>query len=534
MFRNLFVLRATRMLCAPIGLGHVHRSQFGIRLPTSHIRFCSSVPSTTTPEKKSSAKIPMRIKIVDKVKEEFHRIVNGSKLLGQNTKNAASLMRGVLQGRTLSRRERILMVLTVSDLIRMVPFIVIVVIPFAEFALPVLLKFFPNMLPSTFTSASQKEASRARKLQAKLKVIEVLQAASENINLQGKLDTIGMKESLVSFMTKVSRNEEINTEEVIKISQVFHEEFSLESLERQQLLSLVKFFDLPSIGTSFILQESMKFKWRQIRKDDAHIVKDGIDTLTPAELEEAAITRGYSHTNSHQDQKQYLREWISLSQENVPPYLLLLSRVNYFVKKTQQVADITPPIIAPYIPALPEPKAIPSTFTAPKPSMFPNVIPAKIENVKDQTTNDEKPVDIPEKEIVSIEFKNLSHELSEDPVAAKLWDRVARFTSDLKKETFGGREEEVIHLGDASGESLSTVITTELRQYLQATFIALDKDGDRKLTVDEVEHGLNASDISVSHQEAEALVQRFDTNGDKCLHFDEFVDCLLYLRKNRK
>jgi hypothetical protein len=40
-------------------------------------------------------------------------------------------------------------------------------------------------------------------------------------------------------------------------------------------------------------------------RDDAHIQRDGIDNLTPAEIEEAAVVRGYSHTNSHKDQKQY-------------------------------------------------------------------------------------------------------------------------------------------------------------------------------------------------------------------------------------
>jgi len=423
--------------------------------------------------------------------------------------------------------------LTLSDLIRMVPFIVIVLVPFAEFALPVLLKLFPNMLPSTFTSASQKETSRARKLQAKLKVIEVLQAASNNIALRGKLDSKGVQESLVSFMTRISRNEEVKPDEVLKISKLFHSEFSLESLERQQLVSLVKFFGLPSIGTTFILQETLKFKWNLIRKDDAHISQDGIDNLTPTELEEAAVSRGYSHTNTHQDQKQYLQEWVQLSQENVPPYLLLLSRANYFVKKTQQTADtITPPIIAPYIPPLADAKAVPTTVTPPTPAMF-TIASPKLENISERPVV-EAPIDIPEKEIVSIEFKNLSHELSHDPVAAKLWDKVARFTSDLKKETFGGREEEVIHLGDASGKSLSTVITTELRQYLQALFIALDKDGDRKLSVEEVEHGLNASDIPVQHAEVLALMGKFDAHGDNHLQFDEFVDCLLYLRKSKQ
>jgi LETM1 and EF-hand domain-containing protein 1 len=44
---------------------------------------------------------------------------------------------------------------TVSDLLRLVPFLVIILVPFLELLLPVLLTLFPNMLPSTFTSKFQ-------------------------------------------------------------------------------------------------------------------------------------------------------------------------------------------------------------------------------------------------------------------------------------------------------------------------------------------------------------------------------------------
>ena len=39
---------------------------------------------------------------------------------------------------------------TTQDLLRLVPFSVFVIVPFMEFLLPVALKLFPNMLPSTF------------------------------------------------------------------------------------------------------------------------------------------------------------------------------------------------------------------------------------------------------------------------------------------------------------------------------------------------------------------------------------------------
>jgi hypothetical protein len=39
---------------------------------------------------------------------------------------------------------------TTQDLLRLVPFSVFIIVPFMEFLLPVALKLFPNMLPSTF------------------------------------------------------------------------------------------------------------------------------------------------------------------------------------------------------------------------------------------------------------------------------------------------------------------------------------------------------------------------------------------------
>ena len=39
---------------------------------------------------------------------------------------------------------------TTQDLLRLIPFAVFIIVPFMEFLLPVALKLFPTMLPSTF------------------------------------------------------------------------------------------------------------------------------------------------------------------------------------------------------------------------------------------------------------------------------------------------------------------------------------------------------------------------------------------------
>jgi len=47
------------------------------------------------------------------------------------------------------------LVRTTADMFRLVPFLVFIIVPFAEFLLPVVLKFFPGMLPSTFAGKDQ-------------------------------------------------------------------------------------------------------------------------------------------------------------------------------------------------------------------------------------------------------------------------------------------------------------------------------------------------------------------------------------------
>jgi LETM1 and EF-hand domain-containing protein 1 len=74
------------------------------------------------------------------VKHELRHYWLGTKLLWKEVKLASRLLLAIARGHEMSRRERRQLLRTSADLVRMVPFIVILVIPFAEFALPVLLK----------------------------------------------------------------------------------------------------------------------------------------------------------------------------------------------------------------------------------------------------------------------------------------------------------------------------------------------------------------------------------------------------------
>jgi hypothetical protein len=84
------------------------------------------------------------------IKEEAHHYWVGSKLLWSEIKVTKQILQRVVQGHELTRRERKQLLRTSTDLFRLIPFAIIVIIPFMELLLPVLLKVFPNMLPSTF------------------------------------------------------------------------------------------------------------------------------------------------------------------------------------------------------------------------------------------------------------------------------------------------------------------------------------------------------------------------------------------------
>ena len=90
-------------------------------------------------------------------------------------RTARSMLKRTLQGTPLSRRERKQLLRTVTDVFRLVPMSVFVLIPFMEFALPFALKIFPNMLPSTFQDSLKAEENMKRELKSRIAMAEFFQ-----------------------------------------------------------------------------------------------------------------------------------------------------------------------------------------------------------------------------------------------------------------------------------------------------------------------------------------------------------------------
>lgn len=81
----------------------------------------------------------------------------GFKLLWVDVRISSRLLVKLVNGKSLSRRERQQLTRTTADIFRLVPFAVFLLVPFMEFLLPVFLKLFPNMLPSTFQDKMKEE-----------------------------------------------------------------------------------------------------------------------------------------------------------------------------------------------------------------------------------------------------------------------------------------------------------------------------------------------------------------------------------------
>lgn len=275
--------------------------------------------------KKEEKKKSMKERFMDELRHYYH----GFRLLFIEIRISASLCFKILRGQSLSRREHRLLVTTIGDLFRMVPFIVIIAVPFLEFALPFLIKLFPNMLPSTFESRSQKEAKLKQHLKIKLEMAKFFQETLDQMAPQARNRHSELAKEFSTFFSKVRTSGDVATsEEIMKFSKLFEDEITLDSLQRPHLVALCKVLNVSTIGTSAILRFNLKMKLRSLAADDKMIAKEGVDSLNFSELQQACRARGMrAYGVSEERLRKELRNWLDLSlNEKVPPSLLLLSR----------------------------------------------------------------------------------------------------------------------------------------------------------------------------------------------------------------
>lgn len=256
-------------------------------------------------------KKPLRQRIWDELVHYYH----GFRLLFIDTAISTKLLWRVLNGKTLTRRENKQLQRTTSDLFRLIPFSVFIVVPFMELLLPLFIKFFPGMLPSTFQTAKDRQDRLRQSLTVRLEVAKFLQKTLGQMPVQHTEHSSEEAKQFETFFQKIRNDaEHVNNDDIIKFAKRFDDEITLDSLSREQLAALCRVLELNTIGTTMLLRFQLRLKLRSLATDDRVIAREGVDSLDLFELQQACKARGMRAYGLTAERLRFqLKEWIDLS-----------------------------------------------------------------------------------------------------------------------------------------------------------------------------------------------------------------------------
>ncbi|BGP13998.1 hypothetical protein JCM10213_005584 [Rhodosporidiobolus nylandii] len=262
------------------------------------------------------------------VKKEALHYWHGSKLLAKEVRISSRLLRRLIVGKKLTRREHRQLKRTTTDLLRLVPFAFFVIVPFMELLLPVALKLFPNMLPSTFTDKFKEDEKKRKLLKVRLEMAKFLQETIRESGVKSS-DKIKQSEEFKEFFRKVrSTGESPSTEEVVRVARLFEDDLTLENLSRPQLVSMCRYMNLNAFGTDIFLRFTIRNRMQKIKEDDKVIESEGLDALSFAELQSACQSRGIRTLGVSEDHlRSELSQWVDLHlHHGLSGTLLILSK----------------------------------------------------------------------------------------------------------------------------------------------------------------------------------------------------------------
>ncbi|KAJ5111381.1 LETM1 domain-containing protein mdm28 [Penicillium argentinense] len=282
-------------------------------------------------EAKKEAK---KLTIGQKIKKEVQHYWDGTKLLATEVKISSRLALKMAAGYELSRREHRQLQRTTKDLGRLVPFSMFVIVPFAELLLPIALKIFPNMLPSTYEGQKARETKALNLSSTRKEVSSFLRNTLRETGLPLTAATV-KNEEFADFFRKIrTTGESPSTEDVIKVCKIFKDDLTLDNLSRPQLVAICRYMNLNSFGTDAMLRYNIRHRMRQIKRDDRAIFYEGVHSLSVPELQMASASRGIrTHGVSPARLREDLSMWLDLRlKQGVPSTLLVLSNAYMYTQ----------------------------------------------------------------------------------------------------------------------------------------------------------------------------------------------------------
>lgn len=318
----------------PVGINLVYRKPFS----SNAISFQNKKIDNTTPENKETKKLT----VWDKVKKEARHYWDGTKLLGFEIKVSSRLLMKSMTGYALTRREMLQLKRTMSDIVRLVPFAAFVLIPFAELLLPVALKVFPNMLPSTYESRSSKQ----KKLDSLRKTRELVSDIIREEKKPFRPEHINEEQKVIfnRFYEHVrATGEPESREQLIKVARLYTDDTVLDNLTRPHLVAMAKYMNLQPFGTDVMLRYRIRYKMLQLKKDDFNLFYEDLEQLNKSELKLACASRGIRSAQIEDESRlrDSLRVWLTMRlRDKIPSTLLVMATAyNYGDVLASQIAS---------------------------------------------------------------------------------------------------------------------------------------------------------------------------------------------------
>lgn len=314
------------------------KSNTKIEVPSKQVE-----PTTVTKVEKPKDQGSKMQKIWVAVKDGVAHFWDGTKLLALEIKISTHLLVKYSTGHELTRREMLQLKRTTTDVVRLVPFSAFVIIPFAELLLPVALKVFPNLLPSTYETSKDKEKKLMGLKKTRTLVSDIITNAKSMNHF--KPDDISNEQKVLFnnfylHVRKTGKPESVG--QLIKVAQLYKDDVVLDNLTRSHLVAMAKYINIQPFGTDVMLRYRIRYKMLQLKNDDKQIHYEGLSSLNSTELRLACMNRGIRTVNQTDvDLRENLKNWLDLRlKEKIPSTLLLLAVAHNYGDLTTNTASL--------------------------------------------------------------------------------------------------------------------------------------------------------------------------------------------------
>ncbi|CRG98968.1 LETM1-like protein, putative [Plasmodium relictum] len=267
------------------------------------------------------------------VKHTLVWVKTGILLFLTNMKISKNLIIKRLKGHRLSYSEYKLLIRTMNDMFKLIPFSFFIIIPFAEFLLPVFLKIYPNLLPSTFKNDDNFNNIK-KNLYAKQQLAKFLQQLIEEkekqLNENIDIDSDKKKTILNKFHQQlINKDEEdinpfLSVADTLKIAKIFKEDFVLDQMNLKTLQTICHLLGLKPYGMHYHVVLQLRHHFLRLQREDRELIYEGVDNLKKNTLIEICKDRGMNFNTSEKEMKLQIQQWLQLASIKEVPYILLL------------------------------------------------------------------------------------------------------------------------------------------------------------------------------------------------------------------